>query len=161
MQEQIIRQSILDRLIDNDPLQSREKPPTGQQLVEQLRESVRTNLEQLFNTRIRVLSPGTHLPELKQSLSNYGLEDLCSLNLMDNKRCKEFCSDLEKSIRHYEPRIRNIKVTTRKANKADAREICFRLSAVLCADPTGNQIVFDSLLEPVTRAMNIKEGSHD
>ena len=50
-----LRASILDRLIDNDPGNNVERDPDQHQKLKDLRNSVRRDLENLLNTRFRMV----------------------------------------------------------------------------------------------------------
>ena len=49
--KKLLRPSILDRLIDEEPDRAVEAPGTGEQKLGQLRSAVRRDLEALLNTR--------------------------------------------------------------------------------------------------------------
>ena len=68
--------SVLDRLVDFEPDVRREAPRSRNQVLRELKRSVRGDLENLLNTRIRCIPPPPELIELKQSLVNYGISDL-------------------------------------------------------------------------------------
>lgn len=152
-----LRPSIFDRLIDERPDLSVETEKDRGQVLRELRESVRRDLENLFNTRYRIFSPPTAMEELDDSLVNYGLPDLATVNLLDDEIKIDFCRQLEKSIKKFEPRFKSVKISTlENADELD-RTIRFRIDAVLYADPAPEIIVFDSVLEPVTRFVDVNE----
>lgn len=153
--EQQIRPSIFDRLIDNEPEKNVEESHDEFQATRALRESVRRDLEQLFNTRYRIMSAPDNPPELDLSLVNYGLPDLATINLVDEDTRIDFCRSLETTIRRYEPRFKSIKVNTLGNVENEDRTVRFRIDAVLHADPAPEVIIFDSVLEPVSRSVEV------
>ncbi|WP_413664118.1 type VI secretion system baseplate subunit TssE [Microbulbifer sp. CNSA002] len=145
---------VLDRL-----LQSSSKLDVHQshQVLRQLREGVRRDLEYLFNTRFKCISaPSTH-ENLEQSNINYGLPDLSTVNLSSAASRKQFCRDIEKTILNFEPRIRSVKVTTQDKVDVEDPSIRFRVEAVLHVNPASEVIVFDSALNPVTQLVDVSE----
>ena len=155
-----LRPSILDRLIDNYPDINVEKDPDQHQQLKQLRNSVRRDLENLLNTRYRMLEPPDEYTELQKSLLNYGLPDLAIVNISDNIKRKEFIEHLETILIEFEPRFKTVKVSYMENSDSLDRSLRFRIDATLYADPSPETVVFDSVLEPVTRTVNVEEAGH-
>jgi len=155
-----LRPSILDRLIDNDPGNTVEKDSDQHQKLKELRNSVRRDLENLLNTRIRMVEPADEYTELKKSLLNYGLPDLATVNISDKIKQKEFINHLESILIGFEPRFKTVKVNFMENADSLDRSLRFRIDATLYADPSPEVVVFDSVLEPVTRTVNVEETSH-
>lgn len=155
-----LRPSVLDRLLDNDPRNLSGRHDTHQKL-KQLRQSVRRDLENLLNTRLRVVEPDERFSEVKISLMNYGLPDLATVNIIDLEKRKRFISQLENLLMEFEPRFKSVNVQYLENNDDHDRTLRFRIDAVLYADPSPEFVVFNSVLEPVSRTMNIEEASHD
>ncbi|MBI3560594.1 MAG: type VI secretion system baseplate subunit TssE [Gammaproteobacteria bacterium] len=158
--KKLLRPSVLDRLIDNDPQNQSEVDVGRQQQSKQLRDSVKRDLENLLNTRFSVTSPPEELTQLEKSLFNYGLPDLATLNILNIHARNEFSLRLERVLAEYEPRFKSIKVNyIENKDKAD-RTLRFRIDAVIYADPLPEMVVFDSVLESITRMVTIKNVSH-
>ena len=155
-----LRPSILDRLIDNDPDNTVEKDSDQHQKLKELRNSVRRDLENLLNTRFRMVEPADEYTELKKSLLNYGLPDLATINISDNIKQKEFINHLESILIDFEPRFKTVKVNYMENADSLDRSLRFRIDAILYADPSPEVVVFDSILEPVTHTVNVEETSH-
>lgn len=152
-----LRSSILDRLIDDEPHQQVEAERSRHQQLQQLRNSVRRDVENLLNTRYRLVAPGTEFDELKHSLLNYGLPDLATVNIIDTEKKQAFIRGLETILRQFEPRFKS--VTIRHLDNQDATDhtLRFRIDATLYADPAPEVVIFDSTLEPVSRTVNVEE----
>jgi len=155
-----LRPSILDRLIDNDPNTAVEIDIDQHQKLKQLRQSVRRDLENLFNTRFRMLEPDSHYTEVNKSILNYGLPDLATVNISDKMKRKVFIEKLESLLIEFEPRFKSIKVSYQENTDTLDRTLRFRINATLYADPSPEVVIFDSVLEPVTRTVNIEESGH-
>jgi len=152
-----LRPSILDRLFDDEPDNQTEIDPGQHQKLKQLRLSVRRDLESLMNARFRVMEPGEEYVELDKSLLNYGLPDLATINITDLDKRKEFTSKMEKILKEFEPRFKDVNVSYLDNKDNTDRTLRFRIDATLYADPSPEVVVFDSILEPVTRSISIEE----
>ena len=152
-----LRPSILDRLFDDEPDNQTEVDPGQHQKLKQLRRSVRRDLESLMNTRFRVMEPGEEYIELDKSLLNYGLPDLATINITDLEKRKEFTSKMEKILKEFEPRFKDVNVSYLDNKDNTDRTLRFRIDATLYADPSPEVVIFDSILEPVTRSISIED----
>lgn len=159
-QKKKLRPSILDRLLDNDPQNTVEVDVDQHQKLKDLRSSVRRDLENLLNTRFRVVEPEDDYRQVRNSLINYGLPDLATVNVSDKVKRKEFIDHLQSILVDFEPRFKSVKVNYMENSDTLDRTLRFRIDAVLYADPSPEVVVFDSTLEPVTRTVNIEENSH-
>lgn len=155
-----LRPSILDRLLDDEPDNKNEVDPGQHQKLKQLRNSVRRDLENLMNARFRVMEPNEEFQELDNSLLNYGLPDLATINITDLDKRKEFTSKMEKILKGFEPRFKDVNVSYMENKDNIDRTLRFRIDATLYADPSPEVVVFDSILEPVTRSISIEEHGH-
>ena len=155
-----LRPSILDRLIDNEPHVQVEADKSRHQHIRDLRMSVRRDLENLLNTRYRVVEPPEELTQLELSILNYGLPDLATVNVADMDKRKEFTRRLEKTLRDFEPRFKTVKVNHQENKENGDRTLRFRIDATLYADPAPEIVVFDSVLDPVSRIVNVEESKH-
>lgn len=152
-----LRAPLLDRLFDDNPQVSREADSNQHLVLRQLRESVRRDLERLFNTRARCMSTPEDMAALDTSLLNYGLPDLANYNLLAGESRKTFCRDVERIILQYEPRIHRAKVIAEKTPDHDDHTFSFRVEATLRATPSPEVIVFDSVLNPINQTVDVTE----
>lgn len=155
-----LRPSILDRLLDNEPEIQTEIDHGQHHKLKQLRLSVRRDLENLLNTRYRVIEAPEEFSELEQSLINYGMPDLATINIVDFEKRKEFTVKLETILKQFEPRFKEVSVSYLENKDNTDRTLHFRIDATLYADPAPEIVIFDSVLEPVTRNVNVEELSH-
>ena len=155
-----LRPSILDRLIDSDPGNRIEADPDQHQKLKELRQSVRRDLENLLNTRMRLIEPDDEYTELKHSLLNYGLPDLATVNISNIDKRRQFVQQLERLLLDFEPRFKTVSVIYQDDTESIDRTLRFRIDATLYADPSPEVVIFDSILEPVSRTVNIVETGH-
>jgi type VI secretion system protein ImpF len=127
------------------------------QILRQLRESVRRDLEFLFNTRLRCISPQEDAKHLQNSLLNYGLPDMATVNLTSADSRKDFCRVIERTILKNDPRIKSVNVKNDDKIDNEDPNIRFRVEAVLHTNPAPELIVFDSALNPISQTVNVSE----
>lgn len=155
-----LRPSILDRLLDDEPHIQVEADKNRHQHLRELRNSVKRDLENLLNTRYRMVEPPEEFTQLELSLLNYGLPDLATVNIADTEKKRNFTRLLEKILRDYEPRFKTVKVNHIDNKDNTDRTLRFRIDATLYADPAPEVVVFDSVLDPVSRTVNVEESKH-
>lgn len=127
------------------------------QVLRQLKESVRSDLEHLLNTRYRCMSPGEEYPHLQGALVNFGRPDLSTVNLTSAVSRRKFCMDLEETILAFEPRIKSVSVSSEEDPDADDPFVRFRIEAKLHVNPAAEVIVFDSSMNPINHTIDVKE----
>jgi len=152
-----LRASILDRLIDENPDVNNTLDRNYQHKLINLKNCVKRDLESLLNTRYKITSVSDDSSEINNTILNYGLPDLATINFTDNEKKQAFIKKFESILKQFEPRFKSIKITYIDNSNVLDRTLKFRINATLYADPYPEIIVFDSILEPVTRYINIKE----
>ena len=156
--KQKLRPSILDRIIDDSPEVNQKDSQVNKQFnLNYLKSSVRKDLEKLFNSRYRISDIPEELTEIHNSLINYGLPDLATINMIDIDKRSDFCKHIEKTIKYFEPRFQSVRVKYLENIDYTDRTLRFRIEAMLSAEPMPEKIIFDSILEPITRTVSIEE----
>ena len=155
-QDQLLVASVLDRLVDKDPTVSTEAPKRRHEVLRELKDHVRRDLENLLNTRVRCRPWPPALKELEQSLVNYGLPDFSGLNSSSDKAREDMRRLLESIIRQQEPRFKSVEVY--KVDDAEPldRTWHFRIDALLNVEPAPEPVVFDSVLKAVTGTIEVR-----
>jgi len=148
--------SVLDRLLDDEPDRQQEPVKSRNQVLRDLKQSVRRDLENLLNTRWRCEELPQDLRELELSLVNYGLPDISGPTLGYARQREQFRELLENVIRHFEPRLRNVAVEMLDNVEPLDRTLRFRINAMLLAEPAPEPVMFDSALQPVTGNVEVK-----
>ena len=139
------RASILDRLIDNEPGTAREPVQYRISLAE-IKNAVVRDLENLLNSRRRILLPPAEYRELNNSLLLYGLQDFTSRN-PDSPFVKQRLRQMiEQTIYRYEPRLKNVTVQIEGPSK-NTRDLRFRIAAVLTVEPITEPVTFDTYFD--------------
>lgn len=100
-------------------LKSRKLFCTSQELLDDLRE----NIEKILNSRLPDLDEYLLRPDincnssyLNNSLVNFGIADIQSLNLGDDSKELRFCDSVRLAISRYEPRMTNVQVEMKNTN---------------------------------------------
>jgi type VI secretion system protein ImpF len=148
--DQPLMPSLLDRLLDDEPGNSQEVPKARHQVLRELKQSVRRDLENLLNTRWRCTVWPPNLDEIDLSLINYGIPDFTGINMAAPSERERLRQIIERIVKKFEPRFKSIKVKLLdNSDKAD-RTLRFRIEAMLHAEPAPEPVAFDSQLEPMT-----------
>ncbi len=138
--------SVLDRLIDLEPTASSEAPKSRSTSLQELKVSVRRDLEWLLNTRCHGDLEDVENTEVRRSVAFYGLPDIMGMSPKSPSEQKRLTKALELAIRYFEPRFLNPKVTLDPVESVD-RQLRFRIEAKLDIEPTPEPIVFDTILQ--------------
>jgi type VI secretion system protein ImpF len=152
-----IVQSVLDRLLDDDPEQPQERPKPPAQELRELRDSVMRDVADILNTRRRWPPPDPALGELTPSLADYGIPDFTGADLSSTRALEQFRDAMETALRRYEPRFKSVRVEIQSGDDAGDRTLRFRIDALLHADPVPESVVFDSFIDPVTGGFEVEE----
>ena len=148
--------SVLDRLVDLDPDTSVEAPRSRVQVLRELKQSVRRDLENLLNTRRRCVGWPPQMNELDLSLVNYGIPDFTGLHLGTSRLRDDFRRSIEEAIRRFEPRFKTVRVEFLTNAEPEDQTLRFRIDALLYADPAPEPVIFDSSLEPNTGTFEVR-----
>lgn len=158
-EDQPLAPSVFDRLLDDDPANSREPATSRRQLLRELKQSVSRDLENLLNTRQRCGEWPAPLEELETSLVNYGLPDFTGVNMSLPSERERLRGVIEQVIEQFEPRFRTVRVKLLENAEVYDRTLRFRIDGLLEVDPAPEPVVFDSQLEPTTSTFEVKNTS--
>jgi type VI secretion system protein ImpF len=148
--------SVLDRLLDDEPDSVHEKRRSDAQVLREMKESLRRDIENLLNTRWRCKSWPPNLDELETSLVNYGIPDFTGANMSLAAERDTLRRIVEKVIRQFEPRFKSVKVSMLNNVDETDRTLRFRIDALMYADPAPELVVFDSQMNPASADFEIK-----
>ena len=149
--------SIVDRLIDFEPEKSQETEKSRSQVIKELRESVRRDLENLLNTRLPCMELSEDNIVLDGTVAYYGIPDFSGANLQSGEGRERFRLTIENAIKHNETRFKTVSVELLDDVDDLDRSLHFRIDALLNVEPAVKPIVFDSSLEPVTRNFKVED----
>ena len=139
------RTTLFDRLLPET-----EKNYQGISL-QQLRESVASDLEDLLNSRMAKLDDLIDdFPLAKQSILQFGIIDFVGLSTANPTDRDKICQSIEQSIAAHEQRLRQIKVEM-LLDGHNRGALCLSIQAYLNIYPLFEPVVFDALLKPITQ----------
>jgi type VI secretion system protein ImpF len=148
---------LLDRLLDADPGAAEMPSPTAAEALERLHFAVRRDLEALLNARRRRRPLPALLSELTSSVANYGIPDPASGAYTVPEMRVALAREVEATIRRFEPRLTKVSVSMVGPDDDVGGTLRLKVDAVLRADPVPESISFETLLEPVTRDVTVRE----
>lgn len=148
--------SVFDRLLDDEPQNSREVPRNRNQVLRDLKKSVRRDLENLLNSRQDWREWPESLKELDRSVLNYGIPDFAGVNMSAPSQRQRLREDVEACIERFEPRFKTVKVTLLENSDDFDRTLRFRIEGKLHAEPAPEPVVFDSTVEPLSAEVAVR-----
>ena len=154
---QTARLPFLDRLLDSDADAAQMPPPTAAEALERLRAAVRRDVEALLNSRRRRRPVPERLTALSGSIFNYGIPDPASGAYSAPELRAELVREVEATIRRFEPRLTKVVVVLVGAQDELSSVLRLKVDAILRCDPVPEPIAFETLLEPVTRDVTLRE----
>ena len=148
--------SIIDRLIEPRGEEAADLGSRGQS-VRELEEAVRRDLQDLLNTRRTAIDGYPAESELAQSLYTFGLPELSAFNptLPDHRRTLQDL--IERTIRTFEPRLMDVKVTSIQADANTGRGLRMSIEALLRVSPAPLPVTFDTVVKPGTGEWQVVE----
>jgi len=158
-EDQPLVPSVFDRLLDDDPANSRETAKSRRQVLREMKQSVRRDLENLLNTRQRCRQWPEPFEELDASLINYGLPDFTGVNMSVPSERERLCGIVQRVIQHFEPRFKSVRIRLLENADEFDRTLRFRIDGLLNVEPTPEPVVFDSQLEPTTSTFEVKSSA--
>ncbi|MBX7172997.1 MAG: type VI secretion system baseplate subunit TssE [Pyrinomonadaceae bacterium] len=151
-----ITPSVLDRLIDFEPKETKEAPKSRSRSLAELKLSVKRDLEWLLNTRHMAYEIPESLEETNKSVLLYGLPDFTGFTPRNPNEQKHLIKSLENAIKFFEPRFLDVKISVEPISNVE-RVLKFKIEARLDVEPTPEPIVFDTVLQLGSGDFEIKE----
>ncbi|QER38972.1 type VI secretion system baseplate subunit TssE [Acinetobacter suaedae] len=119
--------------------------------IQQLRESVARDLEDLLNSRIAQFDVDmSEYPLAQKSILQFGIIDFVGLSTANPLDRDKICQSIEQSIAAHEPRLRQIKVEM-LLDGHNMGALCLSIQAYLNIHPLYEPVFFDALLKPTTQ----------
>ena len=140
---QTVRQTILDRLTQDDAAE----PRSWEASVELLKSNLLRDLEKLLNTRQTGERLGPEHAEVERSIFTYGLPDFASLSAEAAATPSRLLRAIEEEIERFEPRLDDVRISLGDPEDGITRRMSFVIEATLRVDPEPERVEFDTVLE--------------
>ena len=119
--------------------------------LQELRESVATDLEDLLNSRMANFNDSNDaFPLVKKSIVQFGIIDFVGLSTANPTDRDKICQSIAASITAHEPRLKQIKVEM-LLDGQNMGALCLSIQAYLNIHPLYEPVIFDALLKPTTQ----------
>jgi len=115
-----VQLSVLDRLVDYEPEISREPVASRSKNLQQLKQSVRRDLEWLLNTRQIATGVPSELKEAYDSVLAFGLPDFTALSIDNADDQKLIKREIESAVRRFEQRLEGVIVRSSRSSRLSA-----------------------------------------
>jgi type VI secretion system protein ImpF len=148
------RASLIDRLVDRNPRSQWEAQPLRTLTREELKESVRRDLEWLLNTRTPL--PGLLLDKKELTVIDYGIPDFGSYSPTNPDHQKLLAQRITRSISVFEPRLQKVNVTV-EPEMPDEKTLTIHLDAVLVVESLSEPVSFRTVLQGQAGRVEIHE----
>src|ERR1019366_9271134 len=135
--------SLLTRLLDPDSMRVASQAAYSTQLII---DSVRLDMEDLFNTRQSGATIPKQFSVVQNSILTYGLPDMTYMDVNDDTECAKICRMIVALINRFEPRLKKVRVGVVKSDGGNDRQVRFRIEGFLAVDPAP-EVGFDSVVE--------------
>jgi type VI secretion system protein ImpF len=160
--ERTLRQSLLDRLTDDQPQVAADPVMGFQESRERVLASLRRDLEALLNTRRGPDTTPEEFEELQRSVLHYGLPDIAEVSQDSADAHARLLRQVKDAIAAFEPRLTQVRVerVPPPPEGAARREVRFVIHGLLRMDPNPEQVVFDTVLELASGEYEVRGGRH-
>ena len=154
-----LQSSLLDKLIDEAPENKTEKDFARRTNLNFIRQSIRVDLESLLNSKLywQDIDIKAH-PELASSSVNYGLPDFVCMNMVSEGGRSELVRTIEKVIKRYESRFRQVKATILENKEEMDRTMRLKIDVILMVDDYSEKMTFDTEIDSTQTLFKIREG---
>lgn len=142
--------TVLDRLIDDMPGNSRESDQYRPMDLKKAMAVVIRDLENLLNSRRSITPVPAQFKAVNHSVAVYGLKDFTAENPSNPVALQLIRKDVERTISKFEPRLKNVKVQLVTGDEKE-RKLSFRVSGLLVVDPIRKPVAFDTYFDPARK----------
>jgi len=123
--------------------------------IKRYKESVKRDLEWLLNTRQVVDDRLPLYPEVSKSVYAYGLPDITSINVGAIHDQNELLRRMERCIEVFDKRLTKTEIVLEPIVGLN-RVLRFSISGIVLMDPSPEEIVIDTILDPASGEYEVK-----
>lgn len=148
--------SILDRLIDEHPDVTMESAVQRQHSINDIKESVRRDLEWLLNTRHARSDLSNLNSEISTSCLTFGLPDLISFTAGEDEVEHQLRDVIQSALVRFEPRLEDVEVIIHEQSDEHSRVLQISICGVLRVEPHAERVVYNSVIEAPLVYCNVR-----
>ena len=123
--------------------------------VKQYKDSVKRDLEWLFNTRQTFDDRIERYPQIESSVYAYGLPDITSVNIGSVNDQRKLTEIMKRSLRLFERRLADVSIDFQPVI-GGSRSLQFTISGVLLMDPAPEEVRIDTILDSTSARYEVK-----
>lgn len=149
----IITQSLVNRLIDDDPHGPADGHESEEEAVARYKVALRRDLESLLNTKRPWLPVTNRYPGLDRTIVGYGIPDLSTEDMSVPAVRERVRRVIAQVIREHEPRLSEIDIEMDEG--PTSRGMRLRISAVLNVMQSEETVVYEAAVRPGDRTIEV------
>jgi len=149
----IITQSLIDRLIDDDPQGSADIHESEEEAIARYKVALRRDLESLLNTKRPWLPVVERYPGMERSVVAYGIPDLSTEDMSVPGVRERVRRVIAQVIRAHEPRLSGIDIEM--DDGPTSRGMRLRIAAVLNLTQSEEMVVYEASVRPGDRTIEV------
>jgi type VI secretion system protein ImpF len=149
----IITQSLVDRLIDDDPQASFDAHESEDDAVARYKVALRRDLESLLNTKRPWLPVVDRYPGMDRTVVGYGIPDLSTEDMSVPAVRERVRRVIAQVIREHEPRLSEIDIEMDEG--PTSRGMRLRIAAVLNITQSEETVVYEASVRPGDRTIEV------
>jgi len=123
--------------------------------IQQLKDSVARDLEELLNTRNIPLEAIEDYPHVKKAVLNFGILDFVGLSTANPLHRDQICRAIQTTIADQEARLSHVQVFMH-IDSDHVGSLLLTIKGVLNIKPIHGTVAFDAVLNPATHQYSIK-----
>lgn len=149
----IITQSLVDRLIDDDPQASFDAHESEDEAIARYKVALRRDLESLLNTKRPWLPVVERYSGMDRTVVGYGIPDLSTEDMSVPAVRERVRRVIAQVIREHEPRLSEIAVEMDEG--PTSRGMRLRIAAVLNLTQSEETVVYEASVRPGDRTIEV------
>ena len=157
-----LQPSLLDRLTDDDPTNSRESREKRVMSLQEIRDAVQRDLAALFNAgNLETVEDLEPYPEVSRSVANFGIPDLAGSTVADADT-SSIEAVLHDAISTFEPRILSNTLRVRVITNPDEmhrRAMIFEIEGQIWSQPMPLHLFWNTEVDLETGDVTVQEGA--
>lgn len=156
-QQERLQPSLLDRLTDDEPGNSKESRDKRVLSIRKLRDYIRRDLAWLLNTgNLSDVQDLSDYPLVAESVVNYGMPDLTGITV-SNADEGALERHLRQVILRYEPRIlrNSLRVSVTRSDEMSANALKFEIECDMWSEPVPERLYLKSEIDLETGSIKI------